>query len=101
MSLVWLRSRLFRSYLRAFILLWLIAKIAMVAGAVLYRTPPFAFHPFGEAVACAVELWLIGLFVRRSHEDILLGNLGWSLGTALAPLPAVHLALSLVVSLLG
>lgn len=101
MSLVWLRSRLFRSYLRAFILLWLIAKVAMVAGAVLYRAPLFAFHPFGEAVCCAIELWLIALLARGSHEDILLANLGSSLGSALAPLAAVHLVLSLAVSLLG
>ena len=98
---VWFRSRLFRSYLRAFILLWLVAKIAMIVGAVLYRAPLFAFHPFGEAVACAIELGLIALFVRGSHEDILLANLGWPLGTALAPLALVHLVLSLLVTLLG
>ena len=98
---IWLRSRLLRSYLRAFILLWLIAKVAMIAGAVLYHAPLFAFHPFGEAVACAVELWLIALFVRRSHEDILLANLGWPLGTVLAPLALVHFILSLLVTLLG
>ena len=98
---MWLRSRLFRSYLRALILLWLATKSAMVAGAVVFRTPPFVFHPFGEAVACAIELWVLAWFVRASHEDILLANLGRPLGDALAPLVAVHVALSLALSLLA
>lgn len=96
-----MRSALFRSYLGAFVILWLVMKGAMVAGAVLVREPPFEFHPFGESVICAVELAVLAVFLRRGSEDVLLGNLGLTLGVALAPLVPVHVALSLFVSLFG
>lgn len=96
----WVRSRLFRSYLWAFVLLWLVAKGAMAVGAVVADDPPLAFHPLGEALACAIELWVVALFIRRAHEDILLANLGLALGGALAPLVPVHAGLSLALAVL-
>jgi hypothetical protein len=94
-------SALFRSYLGAFVLLWLLMKGAMVAGAVLFGSPPFAFHVFGEAVICAFELLALGAFLRRSNEDILLGNLGLPLGDALLPFVPLHFALSFGLSFFG
>ena len=94
----WLRSPLFRSYLRAFPLLWVAVKLAnaMVAGQV--GLPPAAFRPGTEIVACAVELLALRVFIRRTNEDILLANLGWPLWAALAPLAPLHFALSLALS---
>jgi hypothetical protein len=97
----WVRSGLFRSYLGAFVLLWLVMKGTMVAGAVLVGAPPFAFHVFGESVICAFELLALGAFLRRSNEDILLGNLGLPLGDGLLPFVPLHFALSLGVSVFG
>lgn len=93
-----MRSGLFRSYLGAFVLLWIVMKSAMIAGAILLDSPPFAFHPFGEAVTCTFELVALRAFLRRSNEDILLGNLGLPLGLALSPFVPLHFALSLGVS---
>jgi hypothetical protein len=97
----WVRTRLFRSYLRAFVLLWLGTRMAMVAGALLAGTPPFSLHPIGEALACVIELWVLALFLKSSHEDILLGNIGLSLGDALMPLVVVHVVLSAALVLLA
>lgn len=82
-------------------LLWMVMKGTMVAGAVLLGAPPFAFHVFGEAVICAFELLALGAFLRRSNEDILLGNLGLPLGDALLPFVPLHLALSYGLSFFG
>ena len=96
---IWLRSALFRSYLRRFLLLWVAGKIANVATAAVVGLPPFAFRPGTELVVCAFELAVLVAFIRRANEDILLGNLGLRLPVALAPLVLVHFALSLALSL--
>ncbi len=101
MSDVWLRSRLFRAYLLRFTLLWIVGKIANAATASAVTLPPFAFRPGTELVICAFELAVLVAFIRRAHEDILLGNLGLRLPAVLAPLVLVHLALSLALSLLA
>lgn len=98
---MWLRSRLFRSYLRRFTLLWIAGKIANAATAAVAQLPPLAFRPGTELVVCAFELAVLVAFIRRANEDILLGNLGLRLPVALAPLVAVHVALSLALSLLA
>lgn len=48
MELRWLASRLFRSYLRRFLLLWVAGKIANAATAAVIRLPPLAFRPATE-----------------------------------------------------
>ncbi len=101
MSDVWLRSRLFRSYLRRFTLLWIAGKIANAVTAAVLKLPPLAFRPGTELVVLAFELAVLVAFIRRAHEDILLGNLGLRLPVALAPLVLVHLALSLALSLVA
>jgi hypothetical protein len=95
---VWLRSPLFRSYLRGFFLLWILVKgtNAFLAGVV--GLPPLGFRPGTEVIACAIELLALGAFIQRDAEDILLANLGLPLWTALAPLLPVHFALSLLLS---
>jgi len=96
---VWLTSALFQSYLRRFILLWIVGKVANAATAAVVGLPPLAFRPGTELVMCAVELFILIAFIRRANEDILLGNLRLLLPVALAPLVLVHLALSLATSL--
>lgn len=98
---MWFRSRLFRSYLRRFTLLWIAGKIANAATAAFVKLPPLAFRPGTELVVCAIELVILVTFIRRVNEDILLGNLGLPLAAALAPLVAVHLVLSAAVALLA
>jgi hypothetical protein len=98
---VWLRSRLFRSYLRRFTLLWVVGKIANAATAAAVKLSPLAFRPGTELVVLAFELAVLVAFIRRANEDILLGNLGLRLPVALAPLVLVHLALSLALSLVA
>ena len=101
MSVVWFRSRLCRSYLGRFTLLWVVGKIANAATAAFVKLPPLAFRPGTELVVCAFELAVLVAFIRRSNEDILLGNLGLRLSVALAPLVLVHAALSAALALLA
>jgi hypothetical protein len=96
---VWVRSALFRAYLRRFILLWIAGRTANAATAAVVGLPPLGFRPGTELVTCTVELLIMIAFIRRAHEDILLGNVGLRLSVALAPLVLVHLALSLTTSL--
>jgi len=98
---VWLTSRLFRSYVYRFWLLWVVGKIANATTAAVVDLPPLAFRPGTELVICAFELAVLIAFIRRAHEDILLGNLGMRLPIALAPLVLLHLVLSLALSLLA
>lgn len=98
MLLRWLASRLFRSYLRRFTLLWIVGKIANGATAASIKLPPLALRPGTELVVCAFELAILIAFIKRANEDILLGNLGLRLGAALAPLVLVHFALSLALA---
>ncbi len=100
-TVVWLRSRLFRAYLRRFLLLWIAGKIANAATAYIIKLPPLAFRPGAELVVCAFEIAVIVAFIRRANEDILLGNMGQRLSVALAPLVVLHFALSLILSLLA
>jgi len=94
---VWLTSALFRSYLRRFILLWIVGKVANAATAAVVGLPPLAFRPGTELVVCALELAVLVAFVRRANEGIL----RLRLPVALAPLVLVHVALSLATSLLA
>ena len=95
---MWLRSRLFQSYLRRFLVLWIAGKIANTVTASIVKLPPLAFRPGTELIVCAFEVAVLVAFIRRANEDILLGNLGLRLPVALAPLVVVHGALSLVLS---
>lgn len=93
----WVTTRLFRSYLASFLIVWLIAKVALAAGARLAGSPLLRFAAYGETWACAVELLVLAHFARRRGEDILLANIGLDLGDALLPFVPLHFALSGVV----
>ena len=79
---MWLTSRLFRAYVYRFLLLWIAGKIANAVTAYIVKLPPLAFRPGTEMVICAFELAVLAAFIRRAHEDILLGNLGLRLPVA-------------------
>ena len=82
-------------------MLWVVGKIANAVTAVVVKLPPLAFRPGTELVVCAFELAVLVAFIRRTNEDILLGNIGLRLPVALAPLVVVHFTLSLSLSLLA
>jgi hypothetical protein len=98
---LWLRSALFHAYLRRFVLLWIVGKIANAATARASDLPPFSFRPGTEIVTLAFELGVVVIFIRRSNEDILIGNLGVSVPAAVAPLAIVHVLLSAALALLA
>src|SRR5688572_917616 len=100
-SIRWLYSPLFHSYLRRFLLLWIAGKIVNAVTANLIHLSPFAFRPGTELVTLAFELGVIVIFIKRTGEDILLGNLGWSLATVVGPLAVVHITLSAIVALVA
>ncbi|HEY6785365.1 MAG TPA: hypothetical protein VI159_10450 [Gemmatimonadales bacterium] len=95
----WFRSRLFRSYLFQFPLIWLLVKAGNAYTAAWGGAPPLAFRPFTEVACCAIELFILWVFIRRNNEDILLGNLGLSWTVVLLPLVPVHVILSVAVAL--
>ena len=97
----WLRTSLFRSYARRFVLLWIAGKIANAATAAYARLPPLDFRLGTEIVICAFELGALVIIIRRAHEDTLLGNLGLSLPVVLAPLVGLHFLLSIAVAWLA
>ena len=90
----WLRSALFRSYLRRFVILWAAGKGANAFTALLAGLPPFAFRPLTELGICAIELGILIAFIRQAHEDILLGNMGLRPILALVPLIPLHFVLT-------
>lgn len=90
----WVATPLWRSYLVSFLVLWVVAKTALVAGAAYYGLDPVAFQPYNETWACVLELLVLAHFIRRRGEDVLLGNLGLELGDALLPFVPLHCALS-------
>ena len=90
----WITTPLFRSYLVSFLVLWVVAKTALAAGAWYYELDPLAFQPYNEMWACVLELLVLAHFIRRRGEDVLLGNIGLDLGTALLPFALLHVALS-------
>ena len=96
----WIRSALFRSYLRRFVMLWAAGKGANAFTAFLVQLPPFAFRSLTEIGICAIELGLLSVFIRRANEDILLGNMGLRPSVALVPLIPLHFALSGVVAVI-
>lgn len=96
---MWLRSRLFQSYLRRFLILWIAGKTANAVTAYIVKLPPLAFRPETELIVCAFEIAVLVAFIRRANEDILLGNIGLRVSGALAPLVLLHFALSLTLSL--
>jgi hypothetical protein len=91
--------RLALFYLRRFVLLWIAGKIANAATAHVILLPPFAFRPWTEAVTLAFELGVMVIFIRRNNEDVLLGNLGLRVSSAIAPLIVAHFALSAALAL--
>lgn len=95
----WFRSKLFRSYLLQFPVIWVLVKAGNAYTAAWVGAPPFAFRPFTEIVCCAIELFVLWAFIRRNNEDILLGNLGLSWAVTLLPLAPVHFALSALAAL--
>ena len=99
--LAWVRSRLFRAYVFRFILLWIGAKTANSVYARLLLLPPLAFRPWSEIVMCLIELVVLTAFIRQTNEDILLGNIGLRLRTALFPLVILHFGLSGVLALIA
>jgi len=95
----WYQSRLFRSYLFQFPIVWLLVKAANAYMAGYVREPPLGFRPATETVACVIELFILWAFIRRNNEDILLGNLGLSWKETLLPLVPLHFALSALAAL--
>jgi hypothetical protein len=95
----WLRSRLFRSYLLQFPLIWVLAKAANGFTAAQSHLPPLGFRPLTEIACCIIELFILWVFIRRNNEDLLLGNLGLSWVEALLPLVPLHFALSSLTAL--
>ena len=90
----WVATPLCRSYLVSFLVLWVVAKTALGAGAAYYGLDPVAFQPYNETWACVLELLVLAHFIRRRGEDVLLGNIGLELGDALLPFVPLHFALS-------
>lgn len=88
-------------YLRSFLLLWLVGKIANAATAAYVGLSPFAFRSGSELVVCAAELAILAIFIRRAGEDALLGNLGISWAQLLAPFAALHVLLSAALAALA
>ncbi len=97
----WLRSALFHVYLRRFLLLWIAGKIANAGSATALHLPPLAFRPGTELVMLAFELGVVVVFIRRTNEDILLGNLGLRLSSTLVPLVMVHIVLSAILAVVA
>jgi hypothetical protein len=62
--------------------------------------PPFGFRFGAELGMCAFELGVLIISIRRSNEDILLGNLGLTMTQVSAPLVILHFMLSALVALL-
>lgn len=98
---LWLRSALFHAYLCRFVLLWIAGKIANASTASAVHLPPLGFRPGTEIGILAFELGVIVIFIKRSNEDVLIGNLGLSLPAAVAPLAIVHFILSATLALLA
>lgn len=92
---------MFRAYVVRFTLLWIAAKAANSFYARLLLLPPFGFRPWSEIVICVIELAVLTLFIRQADEDILLGNMGLRLGTALLPFVPLHFLLSGVLTLIA
>ena len=96
----WLTTTLARAYARRFVLLWVAGKIANAATAAKVGLSPLGFRPGTELVVCAFELGALVVIIKRANEHTLLGNLGLSWATVLAPLIVLHFVLSSVVALL-
>jgi hypothetical protein len=62
---------------------------------------PFGFRFGAEFGVWAFELGALIIIIRRSNEDILLGNLGLTLTQVSAPLVILHFILSALVALLA
>lgn len=96
----WLTTTLARAYARRFLLLWIAGKIANAATAAKVGLAPLGFRPGTELVVCGFELGVLVIIIKRANEDTLLGNLGLSWPTVLAPLIALHFVLSIALALL-
>jgi len=97
----WLTSILFRVYLQRFLLLWLVGKAVNAGSASMSQLPPLGFRPATELVACAAQLLVLWASIRRTNEDLLIGNLGVGIVAVLGPLALVHFALSALMALLA
>lgn len=99
MSPAWLPRPLLLSYGGRFVLLWIMGRGALAVGSWMYQRPLFTFRPGAEATACALELFVLAFFLRRSADDLFLGNLGFGLARTLWPFAVLHFLLSLALSL--
>jgi len=97
----WVTGPLFRSYLGSFSILWVLTKSTLAAHDRVTGLDPFVFQPQSETWACVLELLVLTHFIRRRGEDVLLGNLGLGLGSALLPFALAHAALSGALALLA
>ena len=86
--------------MRRFVLLWIAGKIVNATIAARVGLPPFGFRFGAEFGLCAFELGVLIIIIRRSNEDILLGNLGLTVAQISAPLVILHFLLSALVALL-
>jgi hypothetical protein len=96
----WLTTPLCRAYVRRFLLLWIAGKIVNAIMAARVGLPPFGFRFGAEFGMCAFELGALIIIIKRSNDDILLGNLGLTLAEVSAPLVILHFMLSALVALL-
>lgn len=94
----WLTTSLARAYVRRFALLWIAGKIANAATAAKVGLPPLGFRFGTELVICAFELGVLVIIIKRTNENTLLGNLGISWPTVLAPFVVLHFVLSIIVA---
>lgn len=73
---VLLRSRFGRGLAGRFFLLWLVAKLALIVGAVRAHHPALQFSLLGECVAIGLVLFVWRATVRDRRDDRLLALLG-------------------------
>lgn len=71
-----LRSRFGRGLAGRFFLLWLVAKLALIVGAVRAHHPALQFSLLGECVAIGLVLFVWRATVRDRRDDRLLALLG-------------------------
>ncbi|HET7025381.1 MAG TPA: hypothetical protein VFI39_09275 [Gemmatimonadales bacterium] len=73
---VLLRSRFGRGLAGRFFLLWLVAKLALIVGAVRAHHPALQFSLLGECLAIGLVLFVWRATVRDRRDDRLLALLG-------------------------
>ncbi|MGH7591877.1 MAG: hypothetical protein ACREOE_04315 [Gemmatimonadales bacterium] len=92
-----LRSQFGRGLIGRFFLLWILAKSALIVGAVRAHDPPLRFGLLGECIAVGLVLFVWRATVRDRRDDRLLALLG----IQAAALGWLLCAVALTVSALG